>query len=101
MKTKKCTTMRATGRDQRTALASPLRLTVGLERGFLAMNVELQGLASSLITQYPIPRFNVSGLYDAPMVRDAFAKAAPAMTLLDLLDAELIETTADGTVRFR
>lgn len=82
-------------------LASPLRARASLEHGFFSADVELQGLVSGLITEYSIPRFNLANLFGAEMVRDVFRKSAVGLEALNLLDAELLETTPEGAVRLR
>jgi len=67
----------------------------------VSLNVALSGLAPGLITEYAIPRFSVGQLFDAALVNRAFRRAAPALSAMDLLDAERIEVGADGSVGFR
>jgi hypothetical protein len=83
------------------SLAGPSSAHARLQRGFLSGSVELQGAAGSLVSEYAIPPFNLSGLFGMKMVDDALRKLAPAMQALDLLDATRIELTPEGGVRLR
>ncbi len=86
---------------QALSLAGPRTVEARLQRGFLSGRAELQGAAGSLVSEYAIPPFNITGLFGMKQVDDALRKAAPAMKALDLLDADRIELTEDGGVRLR
>jgi len=81
-------------------LGSPRRVTARLERGFLSLKVELRGLASGLVSEYSIPRFNIAEAFALPMVTGAFHRLGVALRVLDALDADAIEMAPDGAVRF-
>jgi hypothetical protein len=82
-------------------LATPKRAAASLHRGFVEAHVELQGLASGLVSEYSIPRFSIVPLLEAEVVERHLQRAAPAFVLLDLLDAERLELTPEGSVRLR
>jgi hypothetical protein len=86
---------------QALGFAAPVSVSGSLERGFAGADVELQGLASNLVTDYSIPRFNVAQLFETKLVTDIFRKAAPILSALNLLDAERLEVSPDGSVRLR
>jgi len=86
---------------QALGFAAPVSVSGSLERAFAAADVQLQGLASNLVTDYDIPRFNVAQLFGAKLVTDIFRKAAPILSALNLLDADRLEVSPDGSVRLR
>ncbi len=86
---------------QALSLAGPRSVHGRLQRGFLSGTAELQGAAGSLVSEYSIPPFNITGLFGMKLVDDILRKAAPAMAALDLLDADRIELTPEGGVRLR
>ncbi len=81
-------------------LGSPRRVTARLERGFLSLTIELRGVARGLISEYTIPRFNVADAFISPAVADIFRRLEVTLRALDALDADAIEITPDGSVRF-
>jgi hypothetical protein len=81
-------------------LAGPRKVELRLERGFVSIDVELQGLARGLFGRYSLPRFNVSRLFASGPARAAFERLAPLLRLLDVLGAEAIEVSPDGSARF-
>jgi hypothetical protein len=83
------------------ALGSPTRASGSLERGFVALTAEIQAVAGTVVTEYPIPRFSIANLFSARPVALALQKARPLFLALDALDAEEIEVTPEGAVRFR
>jgi hypothetical protein len=83
------------------AVASPLRAEASLERGFVSLSVALQGLAAGLVTEYAVPRFSVAQLFEAAPVNRALSRGAAAFAALGVLDADRIEVSEEGAVRFR
>lgn len=81
-------------------LGSPRRVTARLERGFLSLNVELRGVASGLVSEYSIPRFNIAEAFASPMVTGVFDRLSLAFSVFDALDADAMEVAPDGSVRF-
>ncbi|MFO7958578.1 MAG: hypothetical protein R6X33_15925, partial [Candidatus Brocadiia bacterium] len=81
-------------------LGSPRRVTARLERGFLSLNVELRGVASGLVSEYSIPRFNIAEAFASPMVTGVFDRLNLAFRVLDTLDADAVEIAPDGSVSF-
>jgi hypothetical protein len=86
---------------QALSLASPRSVHGRLQRGFLSGSVELQGIASNLLSEYSIPPFNITGLFGMKLIDTALRRGAPALKALNLLDANSIELTPDGGVVLR
>jgi hypothetical protein len=82
-------------------LARPARARASLERGFVALDLEMEGIASGLVTEYSVPRFGIARLFEAEPVAAGLRKAAPVLHALDLFGATRLEITPDGAVRLR
>ncbi|MHC4592982.1 MAG: hypothetical protein ACYS8L_09860, partial [Planctomycetota bacterium] len=82
-------------------LANPVRARASLERSFVGVSVELEALATGLITEYSIPRFSIARLIEADPIADVLCRGAPVFLILDLLDAERLEVTPEGSIRLR
>ncbi len=87
----------------RLALAGPRRVLAELERGFVHIEVEFQGLLGKLADRYRVPRFSIAQVLGAGPMRDlgkALGRLSAASKALEALGARQIILGPDG-MRFR
>jgi len=81
-------------------LGGPRGVDVRLQRGFVSIEVELQGLPRGLGKRYSIPRFNVGRALSSEKVLAVWQRAAPLVDLLGVIEVDGISISPDGTAGF-
>lgn len=89
---------------QKLKLGSPRRAIFKLESGFFSIDIELQGIVGQFVSQYSVPRFEVSEIFGAKALERCRAQVeilSAARKPLRILAAELLIANSEtGEIRF-